>query len=136
LPQKALYRSPVLTVDVIINYGGKIVLVERGKGPFEGQYALPGGHVELYEKLKDAARREVKEETGLDLENLSYFGYYDDPERDPRNHYVSIVFTADGKWDLVAGDDASSVKLFSVKELPQLAFDHKKILEDYVRCAR
>lgn len=122
-------KQPRLTVDVIIEYQGKIVLIKRKNPPLG--WALPGGFVEYGETVESAAIRESKEETGLDLIELKQFHTYSDPNRDPRGHTVSVVFTAKGKGVLKADDDAEDIGLFSLENLPELVFDHKKILQDY-----
>ncbi|MEO0091821.1 MAG: NUDIX hydrolase [candidate division WOR-3 bacterium] len=122
-------KQPRLTVDVIIEYQGKIVLIKRKNPPLG--WALPGGFVEYGETVESAAIRESKEETGLDLIELKQFHTYSDPSRDPRGHTVSVVFTAKGKGVLKADDDAEDVGLFSLENLPELVFDHKKILQDF-----
>ncbi len=129
------YRNPVPTVDIIIEKEGGIVLVKR-KNPPSG-WALPGGFVDYGESLEAAALREAKEETSLDVDRLRQFGAYSDPERDPRGHTISVVFTGRGMGDLRAGDDAKEIAIFRQENLPEdLAFDHGRILEDYfgARC--
>ncbi len=124
-------KSPSLAVDVIMEYDSKLVLIERRHEPLG--WALPGGKVDYGETVEQAAIREMKEETSLDISDLSLLGIYSEPERDPRTHMVSIVYTANANGIPKAGDDAKNLKLFSLDELPELAFDHKKILEDYLR---
>ncbi len=125
------YRNPVPTVDIIIRIEDRIVLIERTNHP-QG-WALPGGYVDYGESLEEAALREAREETGLKLKNLKQFGAYSDPDRDPRQHNISVVFTADADGNPVAGDDAKNVCLFSIQELPApLCFDHQQILTDYI----
>lgn len=128
-----LQNGPFITVDVIIEVEGKIVLIERSNPPFG--LALPGGFVDYGESLEDAARREMKEETSLDLVDLKQFHTYSQPTRDPRFHTICTVFTAMGKGKPCAGDDAANLKLVSLKEISKLkfAFDHNRILEDYIR---
>lgn len=126
------YKKPSLTVDGILVENGKIVLIKRAREPFKGMYALPGGFVEYGEKTEDAIVREFKEETGLDVQVSRLFGVYSDPERDPRDHTVTVVYELQkigGK--LRGGDDASQAALFPLNALPPLAFDHEKIMEDY-----
>jgi 8-oxo-dGTP diphosphatase len=120
-----------LTVDAIIPYGGKIVLIKRLNDPFKGYYALPGGIVEYGERVEDAVLREVEEETGLEGEIYRLVGVYSDPSRDPRGHFVSICFIVlPAGGELKAGSDAKEVALFSPDSLPKLAFDHGKMIRD------
>ncbi len=127
-------KTPYLTVDCIIRYKQGIVLIQR-RHPPEG-WALPGGFVEIGETVEDAVRREVCEETGLELENLAQFRVYSDPDRDPRFHTVSVLFTADGKGVLRGGSDAKVAKVFKLNELPEeICFDHSEIIEDYATCS-
>ncbi len=120
-----------LTVDAIIPYQGKIVLIKRRNEPFKGYYALPGGIVEYGERVEDAVLREVEEETGLKGKILKLVGVYSDPNRDPRGHYVSICFIVlPVGGELKAGSDAKEIGLFSINSLPKLAFDHEKMIRD------
>ncbi len=124
------YRQPFVTVDVIIEYKGGIVLIKR-KNPPEG-WALPGGFVDYGESLERAAEREAKEETGLDIELIRQFHTYSEPDRDPRHHTITTVFIAQGKGLLRFGDDAKEAAVFREEDLPEeIAFDHKRILNDY-----
>jgi 8-oxo-dGTP diphosphatase len=124
------FRNPAPTVDIIIAYGGGIVLIKRRNPPLG--WALPGGFVDYGESVEHAAAREAKEETNLDVEGLTLLGVYSDPARDPRGHTISTVFTARGKGDLTGQDDAAEAAVFAVDNLPEpLAFDHAKILADY-----
>lgn len=123
-------KTPFLTVDIIIRYRGGIVLIERKNAPHG--WALPGGFVDVGESLEDAALRESKEETSLDVELIEQFHAYSDPHRDPRFHTVSMVFIADGTGILAGKDDAKRAVVFSEKELPDnIVFDHRQIIRDY-----
>lgn len=124
------YRNPFPTVDIIIRIGREIVLIKR-RNPPHG-WALPGGFVDYGESLEDAATREAREETGLELRNLRQFHAYSAPQRDPRQHNISVVFTAEADGLPHAGDDACQVKLFPLDQLPTLCFDHAEILSDYI----
>lgn len=124
-----VYRNPVPTVDIIIEVGDEIVLIER-KNPPHG-WAIPGGFVDYGESFETAAVREAEEETGIKVSNLQQFRTYSDPERDKRQHTASTVYIATGSTKPVAADDAARAELFSKENLPELVFDHKKILEDY-----
>lgn len=108
------------------------MLVERRYPP--AGWALPGGFVEIGETVEQAVKREMKEETGLDLDNLAQFRVYSDPKRDPRFHTASVVFTADGVGELKGGSDAKVARVFKLDELPEeIPFDHRKIIEDYTK---
>ena len=124
--------TPLLTVDALIIYEGKLVLIKRKNPPYKDQFALPGGFVDIGERVEQATIREAKEETGLDIYITRLLGVYSDPLRDPRGHTVSICFTAYGEGDLKAGSDAEGIKLFNLHDLPKLAFDHNKIVEDFI----
>ena len=131
------FSNPFPTVDVIIELkredGEKgIVLIFRKNEP--KAWALPGGFVDYGETLEHAAVREAREETGLEIESVEQFHTYSDPQRDPRQHNISTVFTAKAKGMAKAGDDAGEIGIFSEKNLPlPLAFDHEQILRDYFR---
>ncbi|MFC1805063.1 macro domain-containing protein [Candidatus Omnitrophota bacterium] len=128
-----LQGGPFLTVDAIIEIDGSIVLIKRSNPPFG--WALPGGFVDYGESLEDAVRREAKEETGLDLEELKQLHTYSEPDRDPRFHTVGTVFIAQGKGKPRAGDDAAGLKVVTSSGLMKLefAFDHKKVIRDYLK---
>jgi 8-oxo-dGTP diphosphatase len=131
----AEYRSPKLAVDCIIRVNGRLLFIKRRNRP-QG-LALPGGFVDYGESVEDAVRREMREETGLELENLRQFHVYSDPKRDPRWHCVSVVFAADGIGRPNAGDDASEVVLADGDKVPldRLVFDHAQVVKDYLASA-
>jgi len=122
--------TPFLTVDALIIYDGKLVLVKRKNAPYQDRFALPGGFVEVGETVEEAVAREAKEETGLDIEIIKLLGVYSDPSRDPRGHTVTICFLAKGSGNLKAGSDAKETGLFGLNEIPELAFDHNKIIKN------
>ncbi len=125
-----LGRGPYCTVDGIVEMEKGIVLVERRNPPFG--WALPGGFVDYGESLETAVQREIKEETGLEYRDLNQFRVYSDPDRDPRFHTISAVFTGKGQGTLRAGDDAARAEVFFLQDLPEnIAFDHRQIIEDY-----
>jgi 8-oxo-dGTP diphosphatase len=130
----ALPRTPAVTVDVVIELhdrpGRPIVLVER-RNPPPG-WALPGGFVDLGETVESAAVREAREETGLEVELTGLLGVYSDPARDPRGPTVSIVFTGRARGVPVAADDARAVAVVDPAAPPPLAFDHARIIADYL----
>ncbi len=130
-----VYRNPVPTVDIIMEYEGKIVLIERKNPPLG--WAIPGGFVDYGESFEHAAEREAMEECGVDLYNLRQFHTYSEPDRDPRQHTASTVFIAEIKHPPIAGDDAAKAQLFTKETLPDnIAFDHLRILEDYYQNIR
>ena len=132
-----VYLNPVPTVDIIIEVqtdGGErgIVLIHRKNAPIA--WALPGGFVDYGESLEQAAVREAREETGLEIDAVEQFHTYSDPRRDPRRHTISTVFTAKARGNLRAGDDAAEAGIFGEENLPlPLAFDHGQILRDYFK---
>jgi 8-oxo-dGTP diphosphatase len=125
-------RSPALTVDVIIEAANGITLIRRRHDP-QG-WAIPGGFVDEGETVEEAAIREAKEETSLDVELVEQFGVYSDPRRDPRRHTISVVFIARAEGTPVAGDDATDAVVVPALRPPSpLCFDHARILSDYAR---
>lgn len=122
--------TPLLTVDALIIFEGKLVLIRRRNPPFKDSFALPGGFVDVGETVEAAVVREAKEETGLDIEIIKLTGVYSDPLRDPRGHTVSVCYLAKGRGKLKAGSDAKDIGLFGLNEMPELAFDHNKIIEN------
>ena len=131
------YPRPSVCVDIIVLCKIEdqilILLIERKHPPFENYWALPGGFIEMDETLEQSALRELHEETGLQLKKLKQFAAYGDPGRDPRGRTVSIIYYAfiEKQINPIAGDDASKAKWFNIEEIPALAFDHKKIIEDF-----
>lgn len=123
------YRNPVPTVDIIIELEQGIVLIER-KNPPPG-WALPGGFVDYGESFEQAAVREAREETGLEVTLVRQFHTYSQPERDKRLHTASTVFIATASGIPQGADDAVQAKIFQQDRLPALAFDHAQILADY-----
>jgi ADP-ribose pyrophosphatase YjhB (NUDIX family) len=129
--------KPFPTVDIVIEIDRDdgqpaIVLIERKNPPYG--WALPGGFVDYGESLEEAAVREAKEETSLDIELLGQLHTYSDPARDPRFHTISTVYVARAKGQPRAQDDAKKIGIFTIDDRPRpLAFDHEKILEDYLR---
>jgi 8-oxo-dGTP diphosphatase len=123
--------TPLLTVDIIIEVSGGIVLIER-KNPPPG-WALPGGFVDVGESLAAAAVREAREETSLEVTLTEQFFAYSDPKRDPRGATASVVFLGRATGTPRAEDDAKNIGVYALDALPELAFDHGQILDDYRR---
>ncbi len=127
-------RSPALTVDAVIIADRKVVLIKRQNEPFQDFWALPGGFVEYGETVDAAVQREVAEETGLCVTLTSLVGVYSDPHRDPRGHVVSIAFLAEvSSGTLSGGSDANDARLWPFTALPNLAFDHARIIDDALK---
>ena len=166
------YVAPALTVDAVLlkgrvpregpaeggrapwakprpaGCGGEVLLVRRARAPFAGEWALPGGFVDVGERTEDACRRELVEETGLRGDVVDLLGVYSDPARDPRGHTVTVAYVlkVSGIVDVAAGpqrggaasgpvapapgDDAAEARWFPLDALPPLAFDHARIAED------
>jgi ADP-ribose pyrophosphatase YjhB (NUDIX family) len=131
-----LVKRPLVTVDIIIEYSVNgheigIVLIERRYPPHG--WALPGGFVEYGETTEEAAVREAKEETSLDVSLGGLLGLYSDPSRDPRGHTISAVYLASGSGQPKARDDAMNLKIYPLDGLPdRLAFDHSRIISEYI----
>lgn len=127
------YKTPLLTVDIIIELGDEgIVLIQRKNPPYG--WVIPGGFVDYGETLEEAAVREALEETSLVVSLRCQMRAYSSPERDPRFHTVSMVFVARAHGVPEARDDAKGIGVFTQKNLPSaIAFDHEKILDDYFR---
>ncbi len=132
-----LYKNPTLTVDGLILIKDRLVLIRRGRSPFKGMYALPGGIVEYGESTEFAVTREVEEETGLETEILQLVGVYSDPGRDPRGHFVTVVYQLHPVGgELRSGDDASEIFLCKLDQIPELAFEHDHIIRDFLDSKR
>lgn len=130
------YVAPALAVDAALLKGSEILLIRRGRDPFKGKWALPGGFLEVGERAEDGARRELLEETGLKGDVVDLLGVWSDPGRDPRGHIVTVAFVAKvaGIVDVrpAAGDDAAEARWFDLDAPPEMAFDHL----DMVRAAK
>ena len=129
------YPRPAVTTDaILVSPLKKVLLIERGREPFKGTWALPGGFVDMDESLETACKRELEEETGIQIQELKQFKAYGDVNRDPRHRTISVVFyaLADTEIEPKAGDDAVNARWFALTDLPELAFDHGKILEEFM----
>jgi 8-oxo-dGTP diphosphatase len=126
------YYNRNLTIDALIIRNGKILLVKRKKEPFSNYWALPGGYVDWNETVEKAVLREVKEETGLDGKIGKLVGIYSEPRRHPLQ-LIAIAYQVDFTGRTKSGSDVSECKFFPLTSLPNcLAFDHKKIIADYL----
>jgi 8-oxo-dGTP diphosphatase len=127
--------TPLLTVDcVIVDRRGRLLLIKRGNAPFKGQYALPGGFVDLDETVENACLREVLEETNVTIRRPTLVGIYSEPGRDPRGPTVSIAYaTRVNTAVATAGDDASAAEWVDDWQSHKLAFDHTEIIRDGLR---
>ena len=127
------WRKPSVTADGIVLKGNDIVLIKRGKEPFKGSYALPGGFLNYGERLEECAVREVLEETGVKTKVVELVGVYSSPDRDPRGHFVTAVYHLEPVGGMLkAGDDAKDAEWVPLDKLPKFAFDHGKIIQDFL----
>jgi 8-oxo-dGTP diphosphatase len=131
-------EGPKLTVDcVVFDREGRLLLIRRGRPPFAGEYALPGGFVDAGETVEAAALRELKEETNVSGEIIKLVGVYSDPKRDPRFHTVSVVFLVQAKDGerVAGGDDAAQASFVKEWRTVALAFDHRRIVDAAAKSA-
>jgi len=129
------YPRPAFSCDCVVigrdSHEDSVLLIKRGNEPFKDCWAFPGGFLEMSETLEDCAKRELEEETGLIVENVSFVCVADKPERDPRGRVISGIFTTEidrTKFSIKANDDASEAHWFPISKLPELAFDHSEII--------
>jgi len=140
MPYTYKYPRPALTIDCAVFQKVKrnleLLLIQRDRYPFEGMWALPGGFIEMDERLHEAASRELKEETGLTGIRLTPFKTFDAIDRDPRGRTISFIFygflDATSK-QVKAASDARDARWFNVKKLPELAFDHAEIVGELLK---
>lgn len=133
------YPHPAVTTDVVVirprrereGTEAEVLLIRRGGEPYKGMYALPGGFLNEDEDCEECARRELREETGIEAERLTEVGTWSSPKRDPRERVISVVYaTVVGDVEPRAGDDAAEATFVSLKTLPKLAFDHEEMVRD------
>ena len=129
------YPHPAVTADVVLftieNDDLKVLLIQRGREPQEGEWAIPGGFIDIDETLGQAAKRELREETGVNARFLEQLYTFGNPDRDPRERIITVAFFSlmpVEELTIAAGDDASDARLYSIDDLPPLAFDHDSIL--------
>jgi len=135
------YPHPAVTADcVVFGFDGrelKVLLVERGQEPYKDMWAFPGGFMRIDETAEDCAKRELREETGLELKYVKQLGAFSEVHRDPRERVVTIAFYALARrTDVQGGDDAASAQWFVIDDIPQLAFDHDYILRQAMKRLR
>lgn len=128
------YPHPAVTVDCVIfakeRSNFKVLLIKRGNEPFKEKWALPGGFLNINESAEEGALRELKEETGISNAPIEQLHTFTNPDRDPRERVISIVYFALIELkDVIAGDDAKEANWFPITEIPDLAFDHELIIE-------
>lgn len=126
------YPRPAYSVDIAVLCENKILLIKRGGEPFKGQWALPGGFMDMDETPEMAASRELKEETNLNIPTLKQFKTYGGIDRDPRHRTISTIFyhqIESKKCPAIAsGDDAAEAEWHVLNQLPELAFDHRLVI--------
>jgi 8-oxo-dGTP diphosphatase len=127
------YPRPAVTADSVVFCNGSdglsVLLIERANDPFKGCWAFPGGFMDMEENAENCAKRELKEETGMEVRSLEYLGTFSEVNRDPRGRTITIAYYAVvEKSDVIGADDASQAKWFPIDSIPSLAFDHDKIL--------
>jgi len=133
------YPRPMVCADCLVVACAEgrmeLLLIRRKNEPYAGAWALPGGFVDMDEDLEETAKRELKEEAGITLDSMMQFAAYGKPGRDPRGRNISVVyyqFLYDAP-EIKAGDDAAEAKWFPLAELPELAFDHQRIIDDFAK---
>ena len=133
------YPRPAVSTDILVfgidDQSIRILLIRRKNEPFQNTWALPGGFLEMDEPGQNGALRELKEETSLELEELQHLGAYSEPDRDPRGRMISLAYYEIVHLNEVAiqaADDAKEAQWFELNELPELAFDHKKMIDEAI----
>lgn len=132
------YPWPAVTADCVVianEKTPKVLLVKRGKEPYKDRWAFPGGFMNMDETTEECAFRELKEETGLKVDELKEIGSYSKVDRDPRGRTITVAYLAivDKPVAVIGQDDAAKAEWFSIDELPPLAFDHEEIMQDAIR---
>lgn len=133
---KSKYHYPAVAVDIIVEKDDKLLMIRRGGETFKYSHALPGGFIEEGERVEDAAVREMKEETNVDVEPIEILGVYSMPHRDPRGHIVTVVFICKMLGGKVkAGDDAAGIEWVHFNDIfrKRLSSDHPLVIENYLK---
>ena len=131
-PECGRFMNRGVTIDALIIKDEKILLIKRNAEPFKGFWALPGGYVDWDEAVEDAVKREVFEETGLEVKSLKLIGVFSKPERHPKQ-CIDIAYIVDAEGKVKVGDDAIEYKWELINNLPKLASDHRKIIDCYLK---
>ncbi|MBS3060585.1 MAG: NUDIX hydrolase [DPANN group archaeon] len=128
-------RGRPAVTDIILEFEGKLALIKRGTEPYKGTYALPGGYVNDGETIEQAAIREMKEETGLDIKVKYILGVYSNPERDRRKNISTVFICEKTGGEPKAGSDAKEIHTMPLSKIDfsQIAFDHDQIIQDYIK---
>ena len=132
------YPRPALTADCVVvtkETDAKVLLIERGDDPYKGCWAFPGGFMNMDETTEQCAIRELEEETGLQVNNVIQIEAYSKVDRDPRGRTVTVAYLAilDRPLAVIGQDDAAKAEWWPLSNLPELAFDHDKIMQDAIR---
>ena len=132
------YPRPAVTADCIVitrEAEPQVLLIQRGSEPFKGRWAFPGGFMNMDETTEQCAIRELEEETGLHVNNVVQIGAYSKVDRDPRGRTVTVAYLAivDRPLVVIGQDDATKAEWWPLSNLPELAFDHDRIMQDAVR---
>lgn len=132
------YPRPAVTADCVViakENEPKVLLIKRGNEPFKGQWAFPGGFMNMDETTEQCAVRELEEETGLKVTEIKQIGAYSKVDRDPRGRTVTVAYLVvlDKAEAVIGGDDAAKAQWFPISGLPKLAFDHEEIMKDAKR---
>lgn len=130
------YPRPAIATDIVLiaktSTDKNVLLIKRKNDPYKGMWSFPGGFMDINETLIETANRELFEETGIKTNELTLFGIYDSPLRDPRGRTIGVVYYAllENIIEPQSGDDAAQAQWFSIKHIPPLAFDHNIIIRD------
>lgn len=131
-PHCGRYNNRRVAIDALIVRENKILLIKRAVEPFKDYWALPGGGIDFDETAEEALQHEILEETGLRLFSAKFIQIYTDPARDPKQ-VITLSYAVETEGEPKAGDDAKEYQWFDLDHLPQLGFDHNKIIEDYIK---
>ncbi len=131
-PKCGQYSNRRIAIDALIIRDNNILLIKRAVEPFKDYWALPGGGIEFDETVEEALQNEILEETGLQMLSSKFVNIYTDPKRDPKQ-VITLSYYVEVEGEPKAGDDAKAFQWFALNDLPELAFDHKKIIEDYLK---